>query len=194
MNLAEILKKYILARPEQFTEYLSDKGEFKGKAVLDMLEAKNFSFKEETDIAAAFEHIRFQTKGIDKRIEEKSEEIKALNAKLFELNEKGKENCTHEEIRTLFRDAKKLQKDDVLRTEVLQKLKDFDPEMFDRKFKKSSVENVIGEGKAVLYGKIAIGLRKAFVVMPQRLFDKKSRNADVTTVDNFILKRWQKNQ
>lgn len=193
-GVAEILKKYILARPEQFTEYLSDKGEFKGKAVLDMLEAKNFSFKEETDIAAAFEHIRFQTKGIDKRIEEKSEEIKALNAKLFELNEKGKENCTHEEIRTLFRDAKKLQKDDVLRTEVLQKLKDFDPEMFDRKFKKSSVENVIGEGKAVLYGKIAIGLRKAFVVMPQRLFDKKSRNADVTTVDNFILKRWQKNQ
>ncbi len=193
-GVAEILKKYILERPEQFTEYLSEKGEFKGKTVLDMLDAKKFSFKEETDIAAAFEHIRFQTKGIDKRVEEKSEEIKALNSKLFELREKGKENCTNEEIRTLFRDAKKLQKDDVLRTEILQKLKDFDPEMFDKKFKRSNVENVIGEGKAILYGKIAIGLRKAFVVMPQRIFNKNYRNMDIIGVDNSILKRWQRNQ
>ena len=153
-----------------------------------MLNEKSFSSKEETDIAAAFEHIRFQTKGIDKRIEKNGQAIIDLNKDLDNLIEKGRENCSPSEVRTLYNQAKKLQKDDVLRTEILQKLKDFDPEMFDKKFKSSNVENVIGEGKAILYGKIAIGLRKAFVVMPHY------RNMDITGVDNSILKRWQKNQ
>lgn len=193
-GIASILKRYIQSRPEEFSEYLSDKNNFKGKSVIDMLNEKSFSSKEETDIAAAFEHIRFQTKGIDKRIEKNSKAIIDLNGDLDKFIERGRENCTTSEVKNLYNQAKKLQKDDVLRTEILQKLKDFDSEMFDRKFKKSSVENVIGEGKAILYGKIAIGLRKAFVVMPQRIFDKNYRNMDITGVDNSILKRWQKNQ
>ena len=193
-GIASILKRYIQSRPEEFSGYLSDKRNFKGKTVLDMLNEKSFSSKEETDIAAAFEHIRFQTKGIDKRIEKNGQAIIDLNKDLDNLIEKGRENCSPSEVRTLYNQAKKLQKDDVLRTEILQKLKDFDPEMFDKKFKSLNVENVIGEGKAILYGKIAIGLRKAFVVMPQRIFNKNYRNMDITGVDNSILKRWQKNQ
>ncbi|MBR3613967.1 MAG: hypothetical protein IKL55_02175 [Clostridia bacterium] len=189
-GVANIIKKYILENREQFSEYLTEAGEFQAKKVMMMLENKDFSVNQQMNITSVFDEVRRQSKKIDKNEREHEEEIQNFKKdvkriKTGELSEEEKEE--------IFKKAKHLQKDDLLTTEILEELKNADSEMFDKTFKKSDVVAKVQEGsmKAFLYGKIGINLRKAFVVLPQRLFKKETRLDYMPGIDRRLMEKFK---
>ena len=190
-GVASIVRKYIIENKEKFSEYLTESGDLENKKIIDALKDKNFSFNEQIEINSVFGEIRRQTKSIDRKEKEHFSDIESLKVDIRILSRGQLSDAKKKEM---FKKAKHLQKDNILPTELIEKLKEVDPENFEKTFKKSDIEARIEDGsfRAFIYGKVGVSFRKAFVELPNQIFTRNKDASNVFGIDKSMIKSLRK--